>query len=78
MESYVVDGCSYGCDFKTSRMGKISYLEDGTIGKLRIVNWNNNRCRPIEAGLVDNVLTVFRVEFTDKTGEKKQLYDYRK
>jgi hypothetical protein len=56
----------------------IYYLQNGEIGKFRIINWYGNHEHYVALGkLINNQLTLHRIETHDSEGKKVIVFDLK-
>ncbi|MBS6956661.1 MAG: hypothetical protein KH230_26015 [Enterocloster asparagiformis] len=61
-------------DSETNFLGDIHYMQDGTIGKAKLINWIKRKCYVLEYGMVGGTLALKSVTTTDNKGNKTILY----
>lgn len=58
----------------TKFFGDIHYMQDGTIGKAKLINWIKNKCYIIQYGMVGATLSIKSVSTNDTNGGIITLY----
>ena len=58
--------------------GELSYFEDGTIGKARLINWIGKTMLEVDLKTVGRELVISKILSVNANGEKKELYNINK
>lgn len=60
-------------DSTDNYFGHISYLQDGSIGKAKLICWEKNKLFIIQLGLIGTTLAIKRIETNSKSGAPREI-----